>query len=493
MRTALFNSVKWFAIGAASLAAVLLAARAVHVRSGPPLMPWHTHVPAELGVQALDNGDWAALLAAEARIFATLDDEVTRKLPHDAQVAVNRYHAHSPMHAANFAQDWNRSYLLEPAGAPQGVVVLLHGLTDSPYSLRHVAQRYRERGFVAIGPRLPGHGTVPGGLTAARWQDWMAATRLALREARARVPAPAPLHVVGFSNGGALALKHALDAIEDPRLPRADHLILLTPMIGVTRYARFAGLAGLPALLPPFDRAAWLNVVPEFNPFKYNSFPVNAARQTYLATDALQAQMQRLAEAGQLASLPPLLTFQSVVDATVSAPEILGAVYARLPDNGSEVVFFDINRRAHTVPMMQSAAVAALDELTPKQPQAFRFTAIANAGADSAEVVERSIAPGQLGSRSRPLNLRFPDDVFSLSHIAMPMPMDDALYGLVPDATRNEFGIHLGALSVRGERGVLLVDQEHLTRLSANPFFPYLIERIDEAIRRDARGQGRQR
>jgi alpha-beta hydrolase superfamily lysophospholipase len=71
-------------------------------------------------------------------------------------------------------------------------------------------------------------------------------------------------------------------------------------MIGITRFARFAGLASLPALLPPFANAAWLSVVPEFNPFKYNSFPVNGARQSFRLTDALQAQIQRLARAGQL-------------------------------------------------------------------------------------------------------------------------------------------------------------------------------------------------
>ncbi len=48
-------------------------------------------------------------------------------------------------------------------------------------------------------------------------------------------------------------------------------------MIGVTAFARFAGLAGLPALLPAFAKAAWLNIAPEYNPYKYNSFPVNGA------------------------------------------------------------------------------------------------------------------------------------------------------------------------------------------------------------------------
>ena len=74
-----------------------------------------------------------------------------------------------------------------------------------------------------------------------------------------------------YSNGGALALKYALDSLEDSHLRQPQQIILLSPMIGVTAFARFAGLAGLPSVFPAFARAAWLNVAPEFNPFKYNS------------------------------------------------------------------------------------------------------------------------------------------------------------------------------------------------------------------------------
>ena len=112
-------------------------------------------------------------------------------------------------------------------------MVFLHGLTDLPYSLRHVADRYRDLGYLAIGLRLPGHGTVPAALTDTVWEDWLAATRLAVREARRSVGARAPLHLVGYSAGGALALKYALDAIEDPRLTRPDRLVLISPMIGI--------------------------------------------------------------------------------------------------------------------------------------------------------------------------------------------------------------------------------------------------------------------
>jgi alpha-beta hydrolase superfamily lysophospholipase len=483
---------KWVLIGVVVVGGAMLALRSYRVLSGPALQPWHTFVPAELRESDLNGADWARYLAQEGAIFESVRAEVSQKLDPDARVPINRYFAQSPVYPARFAQDWNRSYVMEPDGKPIGTVVLLHGLTDSPYSLRHIAKRYRDRGFVAIGIRLPGHGTVPAGLTNVLWEDWMAATRLAIREARRRVPAPGPLHLVGFSNGGALAMKYALETIEDPRLPRADRIVLITPMIGITRFARFAGLAGLPAVLPPFANAAWLSVLPEFNPFKYNSFPVNGARQSYRLTDALQGQIQRLARAGQLGSLPPVLTFQSVVDFTVSTPAILTALYSLLPDNGSEIVLFDVNRTVKFGPLLRPSAYVALDRLTPTSPQPYRFTSIVNASDDSDATVERSIAPGQLRSEDRALNLPYPPGIFSLSHLAIPIPMDDPLYGLQPDPKAPpEFGFSLGAMSARGERGTLVVDQDFLTRLPSNPFFPYLLERVDEGINRPSGPTGR--
>src|SRR5271157_4779628 len=329
---------KWILVSVAVVSLGLLVLRSYRVLGGPALQPWHTFVPQELSADQLDKADWNRYLAQEDAIMASVRAEVTQKLAPDERIPINRYFDAGPIYPARFAHDWNRSYVMEPDGKPVGVVVLLHGLTDSPYSLRHVAQYYRDRGFVAIGLRLPGHGTVPAGLTDARWEDWMAATRLAVREARRRVPAPAPLHLVGFSNGGALAMKYALDALEDSGLARADRIVLFTPMIGITRFARFAGLASLPALLPPFAKAAWLSIVPEFNPFKYNSFPVNAARQAHRMTVAIQQQLDRIAASGRLGALAPILTFQSSVDFTVSARAVIESLYAYLPDNGSEII-----------------------------------------------------------------------------------------------------------------------------------------------------------
>ncbi len=442
-----------------------------------PLQPWHTYVPTELSPKAMDASDWNGYLRHEAQLFKDVDARMAAELDDSMRVATNRYNPDAPMHPAALAQDWNRSYTLDPVGPPRGVAVMLHGLTDAPYSLRHVANRYREQGFAVVSIRMPGHGTVPGGLTKANWRDWMAATRLAVREARRRVGKDVPLHVVGYSNGGALAMKYALDAIEDPTLARPDKLVLVSPMIGLTRFARFAGVASWPAVFPAFAKAAWLGVVPEYNPFKYNSFPVNAARESYLLTDVLETQLTRLEAEKRLDTLAPVLTFQSVLDTTVSTSSILTGLYAKLPANGSEVVLFDVNRSLAFSPLLQRSAYSALQDVMPVGPQRFRTTVIANAGPGQAGVVERSIEAGATTASTRALGVDYPAELFSLSHIAMPFPLDDALYGISP-TTEDDFGIHLGAVAPRGERGALVLDLNGVFRISSNPFLPYLLDRM---------------
>jgi alpha-beta hydrolase superfamily lysophospholipase len=459
-----------------------LGVRAFDAFRGEPLQAWHLHVPKELTTQELAKSDWTAYLANENAIMEEMRTEVTQKLAPEERIPSNRYFAGSPVYPGNFATDWNRSYILEPDGAPVGAVVLLHGLTDSPYSLRHIARRYREHGYVAVAIRLPGHGTVPAGLTDVYWENWSEATRLAVREAQRRMGPESPLHLVGFSNGGALAMKYTLDAMANPDLARPNRVVLISPMIGITEMARFAGVAGWPAVFPAFARAGWLSVMPEFNPFKYNSFPINGARQSSLLTRSLQPQIALYAREGRLHELPPILTFQSVVDFTVSTRAVISALYAQLPDNnGSELVLFDLNRSVTFGPLMRASADTVLSRILPAPPRGFKTTLITNADPGTREVVERVAEAGAVDERTRELGLSYPIDVFSLSHVAVPFPLDDSLYGMHPDPL-DEYGVSLGALAPRGERGTLIVSLDALVRMSSNPFFPYMLERIEEGI-----------
>ena len=52
---------------------------------------------------------------------------------------------------------------------------------------------------------------------------------------------------------------------------------------------------------------------------------------------------------------------------------------------------------------------------------------------------------------------------------------------IAPDPTE-DFGVNLGALAAHGEVGVLIVSLDSLARITWNPFFPYMLGRIDEGI-----------
>ena len=92
---------------------------------------------------------------------------------------------------------------------------------------------------------------------------------------------------------------------------------------------------------------------------------------------------------------------------------------------------------------------------------------------------------GAVEEQSRALGMSYPPGVYSLSHVALPFPMNDLLYGMQPDPDEN-FGVNLGAIAPRGERNTLIVSLDALLRISSNPFFPYMIERIEEGIRSSA-------
>jgi len=460
----------------ATLIAIVLALRVMQSERQPELRPWHTWAPQEPDAGEIDGLDWSGWLAAEEKLVASTRSHLRESLEDEDRVAANRYFDASPLYAGRFTRDWNRSYELLPAGPPAGAVVLLHGLSDSPYSLRHVAQSYVSHGYAAIGIRLPGHGTVPAGLTRVTWQDWRAATRLAMREARRLAGPGKPLHIIGYSNGGALATQYMLDAAADPKLDAPARVVLLSPMIGLTRFARYAGLAGWPALLPRFSKTAWLDIIPEFNPFKYNSFPVNAAVQSYQLTQVIDEQLASAEKDGSIGKLPAVLAFQSVVDSTIAGEALVTTLFARLPENGSELVLFDVNRSTPFDILMSQAALTRVDQMLPTGPQRYRVTVIGNSASD-ARAVENSRPPGSTNAVSRRLDVDYPRAFFSLSHVAIPFPPDDSLYGTDPD--EQDFGVHLGVQSPRGERGTLLRGADTLVRASCNPFYAYMAARIE--------------
>jgi hypothetical protein len=223
------------------------------------------------------------------------------------------------------------------------------------------------------------------------------------------------------------------------------------------------------------EKLAWNDVQPEYNPFKYNSFPVNAAHTAHRLTLELQEQLNRISDAGHVEQVPSILAFSSLVDATVRAPEIIARLFDRLPSRGHELVLFDINRHAGMASLLKQQPDDWKDAIDQSFHERHRLTVVTNVSNSTPFVEAREYGP--VGLISRPsLQLSWPSGVYALSHGALPFPEDDSLYGGAPAPSSP--GIQLGTMVLRGERGVLRISDSSLLRQRWNPFYSYLEQRI---------------
>lgn len=450
----------------------------------PPLRPWHTtELRNEFTARQAGGGyGWDDWLAQEARLF---DEVRALRAAHfdPAQDApISRYAPDGGPYAARLERDWNRSFSIR-ATDERAVALVVHGLSDSPYSMRGVSAALVEHGVSVYGLRLPGHGTLPSGLDAATWEDWLAAVEIAVRHVRREHP-DRPFFIVGYSTGATLALKFSAEAVGRNRLdllPR--RLLLMSPALGVSPFAPLANVQRLVSRWGVAPKARWSSVGPELDPFKYESFAKNAGAQIASLIRALYGDLERMDRDGSIGRLPPVTGFQSVVDATVSTADLAGRFYGMLRGGTSELVLFDVNRRPDVAPLLAfspSAVVAAFERAARRD---YRLTVLGNAdGAPT--LTERSLPPDATRPLERPLAAAWPDDVYSLSHVALPFPPDDPLYGLRPGHGADGLP-SLGALAMRGERGALAIGAADQLRLRSNPFFDEMVSRMRAAIDAD--------
>ena len=459
----------------------LIVVYLAHLHRMPDTERWHrVHLDAEFEakdarvVRTLDD-----YRRAEDRVFEQLEREVCARVPEGGRHSINRFAPGSRSNPLTRKPNWNRTYVLD-VPEPRGGVLLLHGLSDSPYSLRAIAEWFHARGFVAIGLRLPGHGAAPSGLHDVRMEDLEAAVRLGARAVREAIGPGKPLVIVGYSMGAALAVDYELARVQGEDLPRPAALVLVSPAIGVSRAAAFARLQGRLEPVPGLSGAAWTSILPEYDPYKFNSFAVNGAHQMYRITRSIGARLDALAGPQGLAGVAPILAFQSVADGTVSTAAVVDTLFRRLAPGGHALVLFDINRYAAALSLMLPSAREPRDQLLQGPPLPFDVTVLTNESPESGALVALHRPAGAVEVAREPTDLVWPQGIFSLSHVALPFPPDDPLYGARRPPGYD--GVFLGWPEVRGERGVLLLDPGTFLRLRHNPFFPYVEARLEGLV-----------
>ena len=449
--------------------------RAFDSRSLRNLEPEHQMTfEAEFRNEKESETDWEAYLAVEDELYGELERSIIDKSRSGS--FIDRYSSQSQMFPESFGRNWNRSFEL-PAKSPRGVAILLHGLTDSPYSMRSTANLLVSQGYSVVAPRMPGHGFAVGGLRHASAEDWMAAVRIAVRHAQELPGSEQSLAIVGYSNGGLLALDYALTCNDDETLQCPDHMVLMSPAISMSPATAIANWHAVVSWHPYFQKFAWLNILPEVDPFKYTSFPKRAGWEIYRLAKGTHHLLEDMA---RTARLPPILTFQSAVDNTVSARAVVDILYSHLAPGTSKLVVYDINRADTAIHLMNDPHRSPLDFFQERAPLGYTVKILSNRSHDSAAIAVYSLPPGAREYQLVDTELAWPAETYSLSHIALPFRPDDPLYGHAVAADPKVPRIMLGSLQPRGEAGVLQLTADYFLRARSNPFYSYQAAMIEE-------------
>lgn len=112
------------------------------------LQPWHTAALTEefTAATADEVRTFEDYQLLEERLFAQLEEKVIAPTETGPAYALLRYSKGSAADPRQRRQNWNRSFEL-PADSAAGGVLLLHGMSDSPYSLRALGLRLRYNPF----------------------------------------------------------------------------------------------------------------------------------------------------------------------------------------------------------------------------------------------------------------------------------------------------------------------------------------------------------
>ena len=451
------------------------------LQSRPDLDLWHTVDLDEEFTEHSDVTTFAEYLQLERRLFDQLEQKVYDRVDPESRRLSLRYRRGGIADPQLWSHDWNRTFELR-ADEPRAGVLLLHGMSDSPYSLRAIGESLHRHGATVVGLRLPGHGTAPTGLRSITAEDLVAAAEIGVRQVTERANGR-PVYIVGYSMGGALAVTYVLNSLEDETLPKIAGIVLVSPAIGITGAAQFAVWQARVGYVLGLPKLEWNSIALEYDPFKYGSFAVNAGDVMYRLTQGINSRFERAREANTLKHLPPILAFQSIVDATVSTPALIDGLMVNLPARGDELVVFDIDRGERVEPLLAKNPSDDIQTAMGEGNLPFSISVVTNrdTGTDDVDVIHQPEESTEI--TTRPLNRSWPPGVVSLTHVALPFPPNDPLYG---EARRNDTDpIYLGNLSIRDERGLLLIPPADRLRMRWNPFFDYLERRVLEFMRLD--------
>jgi carboxylesterase len=203
-------------------------------------------------------------------------------------------------------------------GGPTAVL-LCHGFTGCPQSLRPWAEHLAAAGLTVSLPRLPGHGTTWQEMARTRWEDWYAEVERALADMQTRA---GQIFVMGLSMGACLALR--LTALHGEAI---SGLVLVNP--SVTADTKLFLLAPALKLVVPSLKGVGSDIKkPGMSELAYDRTPVKAAATLPGLWKVTQRDLGRVSA--------PVLVYKSAEDHIVG-PASLAILRQYLPAGLLEV------------------------------------------------------------------------------------------------------------------------------------------------------------
>ena len=193
----------------------------------------------------------------------------------------------------------------EPFAADGGDVgiVLSHGFTGSPQSLRPWAQHLAAAGLTVRLPRLPGHGTRWQDLNDTRWPDWYGEVERTFDDLRGRC---SQVFAMGLSMGGTLVLRLA-----EQRPAEVAGLVLVNPSLATERKDVKYALPVLQRFVPSLKAIGDDIRKPGVTEGAYPRSPLKAAYSLSRLWPLVAADLGLITA--------PVLTYRSRVDHVVEA------------------------------------------------------------------------------------------------------------------------------------------------------------------------------
>ncbi len=158
-------------------------------------------------------------------------------------------------------------------------VLLIHGLYNSPFSLKDLGHIFYQQGFLVYSILLPGHGTVPADLLHIHRQSWQQTMDFAVNALKDNID---ELYLCGMSTGALLCLDYHL---RHPHMT-IKSIITLAPALKIKNIA--APFSPLIAKLSP-----WLEKNSQDNYTKYRSFATQPVTEVYRLGKKVLKEMQK--------------------------------------------------------------------------------------------------------------------------------------------------------------------------------------------------------